>query len=427
MYQLKEIPDVKSAFELILDKSLDNKQKSFFKVAENILEKIKTNSSSILCESKGYVVPDNEFKKFGLKEQRFWWIINKDFENELDSLIENQADEKEIKRIEIMFKTKISSNYRAIDFDKRSLSYISNDGKTFKSLFDKNDWIKIKDFMNDISNKLFPFVVDKYSKIINFDIKEIRKDNNFRFRIIEYEKNDMNVDSFHEHIDNCIFTIVFTGDREGLEIYSNNKWLHMTKNKVYVFNSWLASYLSNGKIKPCLHKVTPVATKRISLVFFIDADFEKEVNIGGYTLSIKELKVIKRHIQWKVRAVRGSTLLHISAGLGKYNFLIYVSKKLNINLNIADSSGKTPLHYAIYSRSIETVKTLISHGVNVNCVDKYNVTPLHLSYLFNYEDITLELIKNGAFQNSKNKWNHIPEDWKNLYNQIFKFSLENYW
>ncbi|SPM44470.1 ankyrin repeat-containing protein 09 [Orientia tsutsugamushi] len=45
-------------------------------------------------------------------------------------------------------------------------------------------------------------------------------------------------------------------------------------------------------------------------------------------------------------------------------------------LNYTDSSGKTPLHLAIYSNNEEMIKLLLKHGADVDYTDSSGKTPL---------------------------------------------------
>ena len=49
--------------------------------------------------------------------------------------------------------------------------------------------------------------------------------------------------------------------------------------------------------------------------------------------------------------------------------------KRGANFNVADSSGDTPLHWAVRDRNVESVKLLLEAGANVTAIDKEGRSP----------------------------------------------------
>lgn len=74
----------------------------------------------------------------------------------------------------------------------------------------------------------------------------------------------------------------------------------------------------------------------------------------------------------------------------------FTVKKL---LEKRDINGRTPLHLAVYSGSLDTVKALLEHdAVNsiIDAKDKVGYTPLHWAAYYGKNDIACLLLRNGA-------------------------------
>lgn len=80
------------------------------------------------------------------------------------------------------------------------------------------------------------------------------------------------------------------------------------------------------------------------------------------------------------------------------------------NFNLTDSEGKTCLCLAVKVGLSAVAKKLISlkNQVDINLPDEDGNTPLHYAFLLGHISITEELIKHRCHQNSKNKQNKTP-------------------
>lgn len=104
----------------------------------------------------------------------------------------------------------------------------------------------------------------------------------------------------------------------------------------------------------------------------------------------------------------GLTELHVSA----FNNSFEKTKKLlqnNMNPNIIDELGWTPLHDAAIQGNTEIVKLLLEAGANVNAQDKEDLyTPLHDAARMNHSEIVRLLLACGADTSLKDRWNNTP-------------------
>lgn len=68
----------------------------------------------------------------------------------------------------------------------------------------------------------------------------------------------------------------------------------------------------------------------------------------------------------------------------KFNAQFVVS----LVLNIMDSSGNTPLHWAAEKNQVESVKFLLSQGANPNLRNNNMMAPLHIAVQASYNEMT---------------------------------------
>ncbi len=62
--------------------------------------------------------------------------------------------------------------------------------------------------------------------------------------------------------------------------------------------------------------------------------------------------------------------------------LSYVLKnnEENLDINIQDKDGDTPLHISVFLCNLDIIKILINHGANINIKDKWGQTAIHRLY-----------------------------------------------
>ncbi|WAR19627.1 ANR52-like protein, partial [Mya arenaria] len=81
-----------------------------------------------------------------------------------------------------------------------------------------------------------------------------------------------------------------------------------------------------------------------------------------------------------------------------------------ININQTNHSGLTPLHYAVLTKNLDSIKMLITFGADVNAQDMYGFTPLHTAAAMGYIHVTSMLILFGADVFSLTHYKELPID-----------------
>jgi hypothetical protein len=93
---------------------------------------------------------------------------------------------------------------------------------------------------------------------------------------------------------------------------------------------------------------------------------------------------------------RGKTQLHHCAENGLTSSIKRLLSIRNINVNVKDVIGSTPLHYAAWNGHVEIVRLLFQNGADVNVRDNDGWTALHCSAWKGHIDILHLLVETGA-------------------------------
>ncbi|EDW78177.2 uncharacterized protein Dwil_GK24150 [Drosophila willistoni] len=100
----------------------------------------------------------------------------------------------------------------------------------------------------------------------------------------------------------------------------------------------------------------------------------------------------------------GYAPLHVGAGFPQVTRLLIKHGALVNAKTLSD--GKTALHVAIESRSLESAELLLQTNININDTDDGGETPLMTAIACNLLDLARELIERGARINLQDKDNH---------------------
>jgi ankyrin repeat protein len=92
----------------------------------------------------------------------------------------------------------------------------------------------------------------------------------------------------------------------------------------------------------------------------------------------------------------GNTQLHYCARKGLTTSVKRILSIRNINVNVKDVYGRTPLHWAARNGRIEIARLLLQNGAEVNAKDNIGFTPLHFAASKGHVDILQLLVEYGA-------------------------------
>ncbi|XP_078254841.1 transient receptor potential cation channel subfamily A member 1-like [Rhinoraja longicauda] len=92
-----------------------------------------------------------------------------------------------------------------------------------------------------------------------------------------------------------------------------------------------------------------------------------------------------------------SSPLHHAAGAGHLNILTLIIKHANFEiLNVIDSNGNTPLHWAAEKNQTHIVQTLLDKGANPNILNNVHLSPLHMAIFLNHNDVVKALVSHKS-------------------------------
>ena len=102
----------------------------------------------------------------------------------------------------------------------------------------------------------------------------------------------------------------------------------------------------------------------------------------------------------------GSTTLHSAVWLRSAEIVKFLVSK-GANVHTKNAFGVTPLHNAVEIGSIDIVKFLVSQGADVNTTGLNDWTPLHLALRHDLNEIAEFLVFNGADVNARTHGNTL--------------------
>lgn len=102
-------------------------------------------------------------------------------------------------------------------------------------------------------------------------------------------------------------------------------------------------------------------------------------------------------------------VIHVSAREGEVDDIL---KNIDdgVSVNLRDSEGRTPLHWAVDRGHLKIVEILINRSADVNAKDNEGQTPLHYAAVCEREEFAKLLIKHGADPRMKDEDGNSPSD-----------------
>lgn len=111
-----------------------------------------------------------------------------------------------------------------------------------------------------------------------------------------------------------------------------------------------------------------------------------------------------------ITSKKGLNVLHMAAQGNNPNLIIYFKVKYNISVLSKDSQGNTPLHWACYNSSEESINFLLSYMEDINIQNNDGKTPLHIALVTEKPSLIKKLIQRGADIKIKDKDGKTPID-----------------
>ena len=80
---------------------------------------------------------------------------------------------------------------------------------------------------------------------------------------------------------------------------------------------------------------------------------------------------------------------------------LLLEHKADVKINVQDNNGYTPLHRAVMNGAVNLIGLLLQHKADVNIQHKFGFTPLHLSARFSHKDCNkiIDLLLQYGVQN----------------------------
>lgn len=119
--------------------------------------------------------------------------------------------------------------------------------------------------------------------------------------------------------------------------------------------------------------------------------------------------------------INQNNTLHVSVANAIYNVVKLLIQYPNINVNLQNNQGDTPLNCTvIYNKNIEKSKLLLQHpNIDVNIQNKEGDTPLHWAVIYKNIEASKLLLKHPNIDvNIKNKDGDTPLHWSLLSDKI---------
>ena len=104
-------------------------------------------------------------------------------------------------------------------------------------------------------------------------------------------------------------------------------------------------------------------------------------------------RVINDHANVNMVLVNQWTALHIAAHFGYYDIVDALINAPNVNINVRNKDGDTPLHAAVELGREQSARLLINAGADINASDNSQQTALHTAAFHGHHHIVDALIK----------------------------------
>lgn len=104
----------------------------------------------------------------------------------------------------------------------------------------------------------------------------------------------------------------------------------------------------------------------------------KSKTISTFNKKVKTEKDIQSEIhKWVLNKSVGQTTLHKAARLGYIDVVCYCLERLNLNPNVKDNAGYTPLHEACSKGFFDIARCLLLYGADLSETAHSGIRPIH--------------------------------------------------
>lgn len=132
-------------------------------------------------------------------------------------------------------------------------------------------------------------------------------------------------------------------------------------------------------------------------------------NLAKVKTMIKQ--VVKLPIDLNTRIYKGRTLMHYAVIGNNYGVVVLLAK-LGVNANLCDDNYNTPLHLAVMKDSYYVVSELLKiQDIDSNALGEFDQTPLHKAVITGNLNTIKLLIQKGADPLMVDEKNQSPLDY----------------
>lgn len=165
--------------------------------------------------------------------------------------------------------------------------------------------------------------------------------------------------------------------------------------------------------EPCSIEITKALLSSEELdIRALDKKKRTILHRGTIKGDVEQLKLLREQSNFSdiinIQDFTGSTALHLAIRYHKENVEEFLLSLEGIDVNIVDKKGRTPLHFACYEASLNSVKRLVQCNINVNAIDNKGNSALHYACTKKCPEIVKQLVSSGADVNLENTDGETP-------------------
>ncbi|OUM58266.1 hypothetical protein PIROE2DRAFT_16516 [Piromyces sp. E2] len=285
---------------------------------------------------------------------------------------------------------------------KKEKSKITFDEKMYEKAEEKDNYDALKVlFNNDCSDHLL-YRINMYDLL---DKAVQMNDYNFVYNLLSYQPFNLksfNADkilkvTLHNKNMDILKLLIKSSLKIKLVNVSNNTNTLLSYESVHL-NQILNFAIRNENMDLITYLIENYEYKSIININKPDFNGDYPIIIAFYTNNIKIFKYLLEHgADCDIKNNNDTSLLSLAINGNKYPFIKLLLNKCNISINEKDSSGNYPLMKAISQKAFDIIILLLEYAKNnnidMNITNMNGETPLTLSYQMNYQRIFRFLLR----------------------------------